>query len=82
MPAPLLDQNRGISQLVEDLHFQQLVSGLAVEGLALAFLPWAAGLDERRADTQPVQPISNCMGAERRPLAPLLPCSLARQSIA
>ena len=37
--APLLDDNLGFPEAVEDLAIQQFVPELAVEGLAVAILP-------------------------------------------
>jgi hypothetical protein len=49
MPTPGLNQDLGFSQSVEDLSVQQLITHRAVEALAVAILPWAAGCDlERR----------------------------------
>ena len=49
--APLLDNNLGFLEAVKDLAIQQFVPELAVEGLAVAILPWAAGCDVERLHT-------------------------------
>ena len=71
VPSPCLDQDCGFFQPMEDLHGQQLVSELAVEWLAIAVLPRAAGLDEQRADIQPTEPVSNSVGAKLWAVIPL-----------
>ncbi len=71
MPSPLLDQDRGFFQRIEDLRVQQLVSELAIERLAVAVLPRAARLDEQRVDLQPFEPIPYGMCAELWSDAPL-----------
>jgi hypothetical protein len=45
VPPPLLDQDRGFFQGIEDLHVEQLVPELTVETPAIAVFPRAAGLD-------------------------------------
>ena len=64
VPSPLFDQDRGFFQGVEDLRVQKLISELAIETLAIAVLPRAAGLNEQRADIQPFEPVSDSMSAE------------------
>ena len=39
---PLLDEDNGLRQRVEDLAVQELVPQLAVEALVVAVLPWTA----------------------------------------
>lgn len=46
MPAPLLNQDRSLFRGIEDFRVQQLISEFAVEALAIAVFPRAAGLDE------------------------------------
>lgn len=41
--APLLDDDCGLLQAVEDFAVEAFVAELAIEGLAVAILPWAAG---------------------------------------
>jgi len=71
VPSPLLDQDRGFFQRIEDLRIQQLVPELAVERLAVAVLPRTAGLDEQRGHVQPFEPVPDRMGTELRPVVPL-----------
>ena len=44
MDAPLLDDDLGFPEAVEDLAVQQFVPELAVEGLAVAVLPVSSPL--------------------------------------
>ena len=68
VPSPLLDQDFGFPQCVEDLRIQELIAELAVEAFAVAVLPGTAGLDEQRVDIQPTEPAPNRMSAELRPI--------------
>ena len=46
--APLLDDDPGLLQTVEDFLIEAFVAQFAVEGLAIAVLPWTARLDVER----------------------------------
>ena len=52
-PPPLLDEDDGLGECVEDLPVQELVPQLAVEALVVAVLPGTAGLDVERLDAEP-----------------------------
>jgi hypothetical protein len=53
---------------VEDLAVEQLVAELAVEALAVAVLPWAAGLDVGRRGTDRGDPGPHGLGDELGPV--------------
>ena len=57
--APLLDDDLGFLQTVEDLAVEQLIAELTVEGLAVAVLPGAAWFDEQRLCSNLRQPIAH-----------------------
>lgn len=46
--APLLEDDSSLLQTVEDFLIEAFVAQLAVEGLAIAVLPWTARLDVER----------------------------------
>jgi hypothetical protein len=52
------DQDLRFAQRVEDLAVQQLVAQLAVEALAVAILPRAAGRDVQRLRAELVEPLA------------------------
>lgn len=64
--APLLDDDPGFLQAVEDLLIEAFVAQFAVEGLAISVLPWAARLDVQRLRSQPCQPVSYDLGCHLR----------------
>jgi len=68
MPSPALHQHLRLGQSIEDLPLEQLVAQLAVEGLDVAVLPWASGLDEERPHAQLGQPCAHLFGGEFRPV--------------
>lgn len=51
--TPLLDDDLGLLQTVEDLLIEAFVAQFAVEGLAISVLPWTARLDVQRLRSQP-----------------------------
>lgn len=53
VPPPLLDQDTGFLQRVEDLPVQQLIPQLPVERLDVPVLPRTARLDEQRSGEAP-----------------------------
>ena len=55
--APLLDDDCGLLQAVEDFTVQAFVAQFAVEGLAVAILPWAAGRYVERLHADPAEPL-------------------------
>lgn len=57
--APLLNDDPGFRQAVEDFLVEALVTQFAVEGLAIAVLPGAAGLDIERRSAKPGQPVAD-----------------------
>ena len=64
VPPPGFDQDLCLSQGVEDLAIQELVAHRAVEALAVAILPWAAGCDVERLHTDLRQPLLHGIGNE------------------
>jgi hypothetical protein len=56
--APLLDDDGGLLQAVEDFAVEAFVAELAVEGLAVAILPWAAGSYVERLRPQRCEPVA------------------------
>src|ERR1700722_2553413 len=64
--APLLDQNFGFLQAVEDFAVEQFVPQLAVEAFAIAVLPGTAGLDVERLGTNACQPAAHNLGSHLR----------------
>ena len=67
-PSPLLDEDDGLGQRVEDLAVQELVPQLAVEALVVAVLPRTAGLDVERLHTEPGEPPPHELRGELRPV--------------
>ena len=57
-PAPLFNQYPGFGQRGEDLSIQQLIPQFTVERLNIAVLPWTAGFDEQRLNTNTNQPFT------------------------
>ena len=65
---PLLDEDNGLRQRVEDLAVQELVPQLAVEALVVAVLPRTARFDEERLHTESGQPSPHELRRELRPV--------------
>jgi len=65
--APLLNQDPGLLQQIEDLSIEHLIARLTIEAL-IAILPEAAQLDEQRLDVQPAQPLTNVPSRELGPV--------------
>lgn len=63
---PLLDDNLGFLQTVEDLAVEQLIAQFAVEAFAIAVLPRASRFDVGRLGTDGCYPFSNSKGNELR----------------
>lgn len=55
VPPPSFGQDLRLGQRVENLLVQQFITHRAVEGLAVAILPWAAGCDVERLHADPSQ---------------------------
>jgi hypothetical protein len=66
VPSPLLDQDGGLFECVEDLPAQELVPQLPDERLDVSVLPRTARLVEQRPHAQSSQPVSERPGAELR----------------
>ena len=66
MVAPVFDHDLGLGERVEDLSVQKLIAELGVEALAIAVLPWASRLDERRLRTDRDDPFSHSLRDELR----------------
>ena len=66
--APALDHDPRLGQAVEDLAIEQLVSQLRVEALAIAILPWTAGLDVSRTGADSGDPLPHGLGDELWPI--------------
>jgi len=64
--APLLDDDCGLLQAVEDFTVQAFVAQFAVEGLAVAILPWAAGRYVERLRSQLRKPAAHNLGRHLR----------------
>lgn len=57
--APLLYDDGGLLQAVEDFAVEAFVAQFAVEGLAVAILPWAAGSYVERLRPQRCEPVAH-----------------------
>ena len=75
MLPPPFDQDLGLAQRGEDLPVQQVIPELPVEGLAIAVLPGASGLDEQGADVEPGEP---CPAALRTELGAVVGAQVGR----
>jgi hypothetical protein len=64
--APLLDDDGSLLQTVEDFAVQAFVAELAVEGLAVAVFPWAAGSYVERLRSQLCKPTAHNLGRHLR----------------
>ena len=60
--APLLDDDLCFLEAVEDFLVEALIAQLAVEGLAIAVLPWTARLDVEGLGPEPGEPSANDLG--------------------
>lgn len=68
--TPALDQHLRLSERREDLDVQEFIPELRVQAFAVAFLPWAAGLDVERLDPDPAKPLTRVSGDEFGSVAP------------
>jgi hypothetical protein len=66
MTAPALDENLSLVERRELLAFEQLVTELGVEALAIAILPWASRFDVECLHTDPTEPIAHVASDELR----------------
>ena len=66
VPSPCFDHDLCLLQRVEDLAIEQFVAELAVEALAVAVLPRAAGLDIGRPRSDGGDPVAQRLGNELR----------------
>lgn len=64
MPAPGLDQDFRLPEIIEDFPRQQLVSELGVEALAVSILPRRAWFDVERLHADALEPIAQGGGDE------------------
>ena len=64
--APLLDDDLGFLEAVEDFPVEQLVAQLAVEALAVAVLPGTAGFDVERLGSDISKPLTHDLGRHLR----------------
>jgi hypothetical protein len=64
--APLLDDDNGLLQAVEDFTVQAFVAQLSVEGFAIAVLPGTAGLDVERLCAELCEPAAHNPGGHLR----------------
>ena len=62
MPSPGFDQDLSLGQSVEDLPVQELVAHRAIEGLAVAILPWATRRDVECLYADLRQPLLHSVG--------------------
>lgn len=62
--APGFDQDLSLGQGVEDFSVQEFVTHRAVEGLAVAILPWATWSDVERLHADLRQPLLDGIGDE------------------
>jgi hypothetical protein len=67
--APLLNGDLGFLQAVEDFLVEALVTQFAVEGLAIAAVLGAAGLDMERRCAKPGQPVADHLRGHLRTVA-------------
>ena len=64
--APLLDDDGGILQAVEDFAVEAFVAQLAIEGLAVAVIPWAAWRNVKRLCAGLSEPVAHDLGRHLR----------------
>ena len=62
----MLDDDARLLQGEEDLAVEQFVAQLAIEALAVAILPGAAGLDVEGLRADPCEPLAHDLGGELR----------------
>ena len=72
MSAPLFNDDLRFLEAAEQFAVEQLIAQLAVEGLAVAVLPRAAGCDEQRLRAQTSQPVTHDVRCHLRTVVPLL----------
>ena len=65
--APLLNDDLGFLETVEDLPVEQFVAEFSVEAFAIAILPRASGLDVEGLGTDVCQPDANDLGRRCSP---------------
>jgi hypothetical protein len=65
----MLDQHLRFPRRVEDLAVQQPVPELAIERLAMAVLPWAAGRDVDRLRSDAAEPLAQLFASISDPLS-------------
>jgi hypothetical protein len=70
VPPPLLDQDAGLFERVENPPVQQFVPQFPDERLDVSVLPQAARLDEQRPHAQSFQPVPDRSGAELKARCP------------
>ncbi len=68
MNAPLLDQNSGFAQAVEQFAIEPLISELTVKALAIPVLPRAAWRDVGGVGAQALEPIPEDSGHKLGPV--------------
>jgi hypothetical protein len=66
MAAPSFDEHLSLVERRERLAFEQFISELGVEALAIAILPWRAWLDVERLHTDPTEAIAHVTSDELR----------------
>ena len=67
--TPLLDDDLGFLEAVEDFAVEQLIAQLRVVALAIAVIPRAARLDERGLCADGRDPLPHGLGDELRAVA-------------
>ncbi len=66
MLTPLLDDDSGLLQAVEDFTVQAFVAQLAIEGLAVAVFPWTARRNVERLCSELCEPVAHDLGRHLR----------------
>ena len=66
MHSPLLDDDFGLLEAVEDLPVKQFIPELSIETLVVAVLPWATRLDKQGFATDLLQPVAHHLGGHFR----------------
>ena len=64
--APLLDDDAGFSQRVEDLAVEEFVAHAGIEAFDIAIFPWRARFDVGRFRTNSPNPVSDFLSNELR----------------
>ena len=62
--APLLNENLGFFQGIEEFAIEQFITHFAIEAFDIAVLPGAARFNEQGLDRQSAQPGSNAPGGK------------------